>query len=128
MTQELQKIKSRMFAEIQDLCGPSPVVSTESTKAYNKMLFRLIGGFMPRDFMEEMLVKNTADCTWEILRCTRLKSSLMDYKFRPLIQRRPTRHPKTTGSLLRRIARMPVLKLLSLKAASRKPLPKIQGA
>jgi hypothetical protein len=43
-----------ILAEIKTLCGQPPVLSTESTEAYNTMLLRLIESIRPKDFIERL--------------------------------------------------------------------------
>jgi hypothetical protein len=73
------------MAEIKKLCGPPPVLSTESVEAYDKMLFRLVESLEPRDALEQLFAKHLADCTWEIIRYTRHKTLLMERKHRQLL-------------------------------------------
>jgi hypothetical protein len=57
MTQELQnKANILNSAELKELLGPSPVLSSENAKAYDEMLTRLMECFGPRDFMEQLLI------------------------------------------------------------------------
>jgi hypothetical protein len=92
MTQELRPKPApyhlQVLAEIKRLCGPPPVLSTENVKAYDTMMLRLIESLSPRDFMEGLLIKHLADCTWEIIRYTRHKTLLMERKHRQLLDSR----------------------------------------
>src|SRR3981081_699904 len=67
-----------ILAETKKLCGPPPVLSTESTEAYNTMLLRLIESIRPKDFIERLFCRHIADSTWEIIRYTRHKMLLME--------------------------------------------------
>jgi hypothetical protein len=78
----------RVLAEIKELCGPPPVLSSESVEAYYKVMFRLIEAFMPRDFMEQMFLKHLTDYTWEIIRYTRQRTLNMERKFQQLLKSR----------------------------------------
>src|SRR6202048_425986 len=67
-----------ILAEHNKLCGPPPVLSTESVEAYNTMLLRLIESIWPKDFIERLFCRHIADSTWEIIRYTRHKMLLME--------------------------------------------------
>src|ERR1700730_5918963 len=77
-----------ILAETKKLCGPPPVLSTESVEAYNTMLLRLIESICPRDFMERLFCRHIADSTWEIIRYTRHKMFLMERKHRQVLDSR----------------------------------------
>jgi hypothetical protein len=74
-----------ILTEIKKLCGPPPVLSTESGEAYNTMLLRLIESVQPKDFIERLFCKHIADCTWEIIRYTRHKTLLIERKHRQVL-------------------------------------------
>jgi hypothetical protein len=85
MTQELMTRANIInSAELRELLGPPPVLSSENVKAYDEMLARFLECLEPRDFMEQMLIKQLADCTWDIKRYTRHKTLAVDRKFRQL--------------------------------------------
>jgi hypothetical protein len=75
-------------AELKMLCGPPPVLTSESVKAYYRMMLHLLQSFRPRDFMERMFIRHLTDSSWEVLRYTRHKSLLMERKCRPLLEHR----------------------------------------
>jgi hypothetical protein len=70
------------LAELRDLLGPPPVLSTENVEAYDEILVRLMQCFVPADFMEQMLIKQLADWTWDMKRYTRHKTLAIERKFR----------------------------------------------
>jgi hypothetical protein len=76
-----------MFADIKKSFGPAPVLSCENIKAYDLMLLRLIESIEPRDFLERMLVKDVADCSWEIIRLGRHKILLVERRHLSHVQR-----------------------------------------
>ena len=77
-----------ILAEIKTLCGQPPVLSTESTEAYNTMLLRLIESVRPKDFIERLFCRHIADSTWEIIRYTRHKMLLMERRHRQALDHR----------------------------------------
>jgi hypothetical protein len=79
------------LAEIKELCGPPPVLSTESAEIYYKMMLRFIGCFLPGDFMEQMFIKDLTDSTWEMNRYIRHKPMQMERKFNQLLEYRAQR-------------------------------------
>jgi hypothetical protein len=85
MSEALQERASgSVLAELGDLLGPPPVLSTEDAKAYDEIRARLMQCLMPRDFMEQLLIKQVADCTWEIKRYMRHMTLAIERKFRQL--------------------------------------------
>src|SRR6202023_4080592 len=77
-----------ILAEIKTLCGQPPVLSTESTEAYNTMLLRLIESVRPKDFIERLFCRHIADSTWEIIRYTPHKIFLMERRHRQALDHR----------------------------------------
>jgi hypothetical protein len=64
------------------LLGAPPVLSTENARSYHEIMGRLLECLAPRDFMEQMLIKELTDCTWEMARYTRHKTLSMERGFR----------------------------------------------
>jgi len=86
MPNDAQPMSATDLAELKELFGPPPVLSTESAKAYDEILARLMRCFKPKDFMEQLLVWDLAVCTWEMGRYTRHKTLTMERKFRQLCE------------------------------------------
>jgi hypothetical protein len=87
VSRELQKhFTGPDLAELRDLFGPPPVLSTENAKAYDEILARLMQCLDPRDFMERLLIKQLVDCTWEMMRYTRHKTMSIERKFRQRLE------------------------------------------
>jgi hypothetical protein len=83
MTQELMNRANIInSAELQELLGPPPVLSSENMKAYDEIAARLMQCFKPRDFMEQLLIKQLADNNWELMRYTRHKAMSIERKAR----------------------------------------------
>jgi hypothetical protein len=57
----------------RELLGPAPVVFGESKDNYERLLARFAADVGPTDFVEWVLIKNIADCTWEIQRLLRFE-------------------------------------------------------
>lgn len=72
----------RILAEMKEIWGPPPVLSSEDPKAYDRILLKLVECYVPEDSMEQMLVKKLADNTWEEMRFTRYKPLVMERRFR----------------------------------------------
>jgi hypothetical protein len=72
----------RTWAEIKELCRPSPVLSANSLEVYDTVLLRSIESVQPKDFIELLLTKHLADCTWESIDYTQYKTLLMERKRR----------------------------------------------
>jgi hypothetical protein len=84
MSRELQETSSTGTApaELRRLLGAPPVLSTENAQSYDEIMGRLMECLAPRDFMEQMLIKELTDCTWEMARYTRQKTLAMERGFR----------------------------------------------
>jgi hypothetical protein len=80
------------LAALRQLFGPPPVLSSESDQSYDEIMSRFMQDFALRDFMEQTLVKELTDCTWEIARYTRHKALLMDRRFRRRLDFQAQRH------------------------------------
>jgi len=59
------------LARIEELLGPPPVLSSEHANSYKELLARLTDCLAPKDFVEQLLIKQLADSTWEIKRYRR---------------------------------------------------------
>jgi len=55
-------------AEIADIFGHPPVLSTESREAYDALMAQLVLEWKPRNITEWIFVRDIADISWEILR------------------------------------------------------------
>jgi len=114
---ELQKKPNlAKLAELRELLGPPPVLSTENAKAYDEIVARLIESLMPQDFLEQLLIMQLADYTWEIMRCTRHKTLAIERKFQ---QHREFQARRA------KIAAQNRDKLRSLAQSDRKPVTEI---
>ena len=81
MTQELQPAQplSPSIAtpdELRELVGPPPVLGSEDDRGYYAIMDRLTQSLAPRDFVDQLMVKEVADCFWEVTRYTRQKMTL----------------------------------------------------
>ena len=56
--------------------GPPPLITGEDADAYEQILARVSSQVAPKDFIEEMLLIDIVDLTWEIARLRRLKAGL----------------------------------------------------
>ena len=57
-----------------------PLVAGESAESYTSLGARAVAAVKPRDFIEEILLRDVVDLTWEIIRLRKLKSRLL-YNF-----------------------------------------------
>jgi hypothetical protein len=90
MTQALQSAQP-LFSiatpdELRELVGPPPVLGSEDDRAYDAIMGRLTQALAPRDFLEQLMVKEVADCFWEVTRYTRQKMLTMERGFRDYIK------------------------------------------
>jgi hypothetical protein len=85
VTQELQsKANIINSAELKELLGPPPVLSSEDGKAYDEIAARLMECLEPRDFMEQLLIKQFVDSTWDTMRYARHKTLGIERKARQI--------------------------------------------
>jgi hypothetical protein len=83
MTKELlNRAKPIDSAELRELLGPPPVLSSENMKAYDEIAARLMQCFKPRDFMEQLLINQLAYANWETMRYTRHKAASIERRAR----------------------------------------------
>jgi hypothetical protein len=76
-----EKSTAAILAEIRELFGPPPVLSTESEEAYQKILTGLVERYRPTDVIVQMYIKDMADAVWEEARYKRHKILAVDRKF-----------------------------------------------
>jgi hypothetical protein len=84
MTEESEEKKSTeaQLAELRQVVGPPPVLSSESMQRYDEIMAQLMECFAPQGFMQQLLLKDLTDCTWEMARYSRHTTLLMDRRFR----------------------------------------------
>ena len=88
---ELSKTTSARLAPF----GPPPLITGEDADAYEEIRARVFSEVAPNDIIEEMLLLDVVDLTWEIARPRRLKAGLFNatvYRslskiLRPLVDR-----------------------------------------
>jgi hypothetical protein len=59
------------------LSEPARLIADENPAAYEDMLTRMSDAVKPADFVEQILVRDAVDLTWEIFRLRRLKTVLL---------------------------------------------------
>jgi hypothetical protein len=60
-----------------DAFGPPPLIAGEDAAAYDEILARIFAAQKPFDFIEEILLRESADQFWELQRLRRLRAELM---------------------------------------------------
>ena len=65
------------IADVDDLLGPPPLLPSDSVADYEGLRARLRAKIVPRDVVEEMLLRDILDLQWEVLRMRRLKSRIL---------------------------------------------------
>jgi hypothetical protein len=90
MTQALQSAQPLSSIatpdELRELVGPPPVLGSEDDRAYDAIMGRLTQALAPRDFLEQLMLKELADCFWEVTRYMRQKMLTMERGFREYIR------------------------------------------
>ena len=57
--------------------APAPVLPGENQSLYDQMARRIVKEAKPQDSIEELLIRDVIDLTWEVLRMRRLKVGLL---------------------------------------------------
>jgi hypothetical protein len=86
----MQKIKPTHFPAAADLpsavsdaldrvvtVSPAPLLPGEKQADYSDVAVRVVKAATPRDAIEEFLIRDVIDLTWEILRLRRVKSGIL---------------------------------------------------
>src|SRR4029079_8550890 len=73
-----KKFKSLTPSRYTKLFGPAPVLSSERLSEYDNLLMHLDACIQPRDFIEQMFVKDLADVTWGIRRLVLHKTMVIE--------------------------------------------------
>ena len=72
-----KRSKPRSNFPFADLFGPPPVLPGEDPKAYREMYDRVRDTIGPRDFVEEIWVRDLADVAWALCRWRRIKEAYL---------------------------------------------------
>jgi hypothetical protein len=83
---EQAKSTETQLAEILELFGPPPILSSEDIGSYQEMMAGLLEKFAPRDFMGQLLIKELTDSNWEVMRYSRHTTLLMERRFRDRLE------------------------------------------
>src|SRR4029077_20868251 len=81
MRKETKTRAVKDLATFKKLLGPPPVLSSENRKAFDTIMARFMECIEPRDFIEQMLVKDLAYHTWEIIRYSRHKTLVVEREY-----------------------------------------------
>ena len=57
--------------------APAPLLPGEKEADYAAIAERIVGASEPRDAIEEFLIRDVVDLTWEILRLRRVKAGIV---------------------------------------------------
>jgi hypothetical protein len=78
MTKDLKNASVvKDLAELKKLFTP-PVLSSENLKTYYTIMTRVLECLKPRDFVEQIFVKDLTDATWEIMRYSNHKTMVIE--------------------------------------------------
>jgi hypothetical protein len=65
MSDESQSKAIAANSALTEIFGPPPVLSTENIEAYNAMVAYCSNSVKPRDFIEQMLIRDLVHASWE---------------------------------------------------------------
>ena len=77
-----QNLSCVIPAEIADIFGHPPVLSTENRQAYDELMTQLVLDWKPRKITEWMFVRDITDISWEIFRHGRAIANLFAISFK----------------------------------------------
>jgi hypothetical protein len=63
--------------ELDAILGKRPILPNENAEAYDKLTYQFRSAIGPQDFIEEILVRDAIDLTWEIQRLKNFKKQLL---------------------------------------------------
>ena len=63
--------------DLDAILGKRPILPNESSEAYDKLTYQFRMAVDPQDFIEEILVRDAIDLTWEIQRLKDFKKQLL---------------------------------------------------
>jgi len=81
-----QNLSRVVPAEIADVFGHPPVLSTENRQAYDELMTRLTLEWKPRNITEWMFVCDITDISWEIFRHRRAIANLFAISFKTALR------------------------------------------
>jgi hypothetical protein len=73
-------------AEIAEIFGNPPVLSTENRQAYDELMTQLVLEWKPRNITEWMFVRDIADISWEIFRHRRAIANVFTISFKKALE------------------------------------------
>jgi hypothetical protein len=89
------------ISEEPDFFGPPPLIRGENPADYQALLKRVSAAVQPRDFLDEIWVRDIVDLYWEMLRLRRLKTGLLNASMSEALRAVLTSlHPSRRSSLV----------------------------
>ncbi len=89
--EEKENPTAEHVAELKQLFGPPPVLSSENPDHFDQVLAKLMACFMPKDFMEQTLIWELGTTTWDAARLARHKTLAIEHKLRQRLAFQVTR-------------------------------------
>ena len=68
---------SKLITEDDSIFGPPPVLKDEDPQAYAALLAKVSRTVRPKDFLEEIWVRDAVDLTWQIFRWRKLMRDML---------------------------------------------------
>jgi len=100
MTEEPEEQKSTEteLAELRQALGRPPVLTSESRQCYDEIMATLMECFAPQSFMQQLLLAELTDCTWQMQRYARYTALLIDRRFQQRLAFQAERDETTAPS------------------------------
>jgi hypothetical protein len=77
MTPSLNSEQPININDLDAMLGPRPTLPSEDHKAYDQLTYKFREAIAPQDIIEEILIRDAIDITWEIQRLKDFKKQLL---------------------------------------------------
>jgi hypothetical protein len=67
-----------LHASLTELLGPPPLVFDENPEHYDRLMVEFAKALAPKDFLDWVLIKDSVDSTYQVSRCRRSMSAIMN--------------------------------------------------
>jgi hypothetical protein len=65
--------------DLDEMLGTRPILPSEDHKAYDQLTYKFRAAISPKDIVEEILVRDVIDLTWEVQRLKNYKNQILQF-------------------------------------------------
>jgi len=65
--------------DLDEMLGKRPILPSEDHKAYDQLTYKFRATISPKDIVEEILVRDVIDLTWEVQRLKNYKNQILQF-------------------------------------------------